>query len=74
MSPEPDEIEWTPLVSSHVAAMKYIATESKLLVQYSNGQVYEFSANQEEADGLRNAVSPGRYLNLMWRKTGTRVS
>jgi hypothetical protein len=74
MSPEADEIEWTPLVSSHVAAFKYIASESKLLVQYTNGTVYEFSANQEEADGLRNAQSPGKYLHLMMRGMGTRVS
>ncbi len=71
MSPaaEPDEngIEWEPLESSHIEAMAEIQDEARLLIRFKNGNVYSVAADHEECDGLRNATSPGRYVNLMFK-------
>lgn len=69
-----DELQWEPLASSHVTSMAWDAKESKLYVQFKGGQIYEYDSDQEEAQGLRNASSPGRFVNFFLRQKGSRVN
>lgn len=68
------ELTWEPLDSSHISAMAYNEPEAQLLIQYNTGAVYSVDANEEEAQGLRTAASPGRYVNLMFKGRLSRVS
>jgi KTSC domain len=70
----PDGLSWEPLDSSHVEAMAYKADSAELFVQFKGGSVYRYPASQEEADGLRNADSPGRYVHFMLKQKGDRLS
>ena len=74
MSPDENGWVWEPLTSSHIAAMAELKDEAAVLIRYNNGSIYKFPANAEEAQGLRNAVSPGRYTRLMFEGRGTRIS
>lgn len=70
----PDGLNWEPLDSSHVEAMAYNADSAELFVQFKGGSVYRYLADAEEANGLRNADSPGRYVHFMLKQKGERLS
>lgn len=67
------ELTWEQLESSHVDAMAYLPEEAILLVKFSTGAVYRYPADAEEADGLRKAASPGRYVHYFLKHKGERV-
>lgn len=69
----PEELEWEPLVSSHVDAMAYNAETAELFVQFRDGTIYKYSAAEDEADGLRTAASPGRYIRYFLKDKGARI-
>jgi hypothetical protein len=70
----PDGLTWEPLSSSHVEAMAYSADTAELLVQFRDGSIYRYPADAEEAQGLRTADSPGRYVHFMLKQKGARLS
>ncbi len=78
MSPaaEPDEngIQWISVTSSHIARIAYDANEAAVLVEFSNGDMWSYPAHQDEWEGLLNAESKGRYVRLMFRGRGSRIS
>lgn len=63
-------MDWTPLDSSNLNAMRY-DTESKLLqVRFNSGRTYAYKdVPQDVADGLASAGSPGRYFNSSIKNT-----
>lgn len=69
-----EELKWEPLNSSHVNAMAHDASNAKLFVEFKGGQIYEYPADAEEANALRTAESPGRYVNFFLKQKGSRVS
>ncbi len=69
----PSELVWEPLTSSHIDSMAFDADSAILYIRYQNGAVYRVTASQEEADGLRTATSPGRYVRLMFQGKQSRV-
>lgn len=71
--PDPDELEWEPLVSSHVDSMAFNAEDAELFVQFRDGTIYKYPADESEADGLRTAASPGRYIHYFLRHKGARI-
>ncbi len=79
MSPaaEPDEngIEWiSNFTSSHIAAIAYKPEEASILIQFKNGDIWAYPAHQDEWEGLLNAESKGRYVALMFKHRGSRIS
>jgi hypothetical protein len=69
-----EKLNWEQLESSHVEAMAWIPDEARLLVQFRNGAVYEYLSDAEEADALRKADSPGRFVNFHLKHKGSRLS
>jgi len=69
----PDGLNWEPLSSSHVAAMAWNPDTAELFVQFKDGSVYKYSSDEEEANGLRNAESPGRFVRYFLRGKGERL-
>jgi hypothetical protein len=73
MSPTP-QLQWIPLVSSHIEAMAHVPQTGELFVRFKNGNIYRYpDAHPDEVESLRNADSPGRALNLLFRGRGAKV-
>lgn len=73
MSPAEDqEPQWLPLNSSHVEAMQWWPDRNELRVRFKGGQVYSYNADPAEAEGLRTAASPGRFVKFFLRN-GNRI-
>jgi hypothetical protein len=65
---------WEPLESSHVESFKYHDWETTLYVRFKWGGTYEYPADPEQVQGLRDTDSPGRYMRLVFGGTGVRVA
>lgn len=56
--------QWTSIVSSNLAAMKYDAPAQTLSVRFKSGATYDYAdVAPEEAENLFHASSPGKYFN-----------
>ena len=64
------ELEWEPLASSHVDAMAYDRQAQELYVRFRNGSVWKYPADAEEAEGLRRASSPGKFVHYFLKRKG----
>jgi len=74
MSPQADQTEWIPVTSSHVARIAWKPDEALILIEFLNGDMWEYPAHPDEWDGLRNAQSVGKYVNYFFKGRGRRVS
>lgn len=70
---ENSELDWEDLSSSHVSRMAYDADQAELYIQFNTGAVYKYPSDPSEAQGLRDATSPGRFVLYFLRGKGERV-
>lgn len=57
-------MEWTPVISSNIAAIKYNDNEQVLAVKFNNSTIYHyFGVPSYHFDNLLDAPSVGKYLN-----------
>lgn len=57
-------MDWTPLASSNLSAMRYDEATRLLQIRFYSGRSYSYQdVPQDVADGLRQANSPGQYFN-----------
>lgn len=61
-------IDWQPLSSSNLNAMRYDPSTQTLQIRFQSGRSYDYQGvPQEVADGLASAQSPGAYFNAAIR-------
>lgn len=57
-------MDWTPLSSSNIGAMRYDENSRLLQIRFLSGHAYDFKdVPADVADGLRQADSAGKYFN-----------
>lgn len=57
-------MDWTPLASSNLNAMRYDEESRLLQIRFHSGRTYAYKdVAADVADGLRQASSPGQYFN-----------
>lgn len=57
-------MDWTPLTSSNLSAMRYDAETRTLQIRFQSGRTYDYQdVSADVADGLAQADSPGKYFN-----------
>lgn len=57
-------MDWTPLASSNLAAMRYDEESNLLQIRFVSGRSYDYKdVPADVADGLKQAASPGKYFN-----------
>lgn len=57
-------MDWTPLASSNLSAMRYDAQTRALQIRFHSGRSYDYKdVPADVADGLAQADSPGKYFN-----------
>lgn len=57
-------MDWTPLASSNLSAMRYDEDSRLLQIRFLSGRTYDFKdVPADVADGLKQADSAGRYFN-----------
>jgi hypothetical protein len=62
------ELNWLPVVSSHISAYAYDASAFELHVKYSDGSLYTFlHVPAAVVTGLEAAASKGKYLRAAVR-------
>jgi hypothetical protein len=56
-------MDWTPLASSNLSAMRYDEQSRTLQIRFQSGRSYDYQdVPADVADGLKQADSPGRYF------------
>lgn len=57
-------MDWTPLASSNLSAMRYDEQTRLLQIRFLSGRTYDFKdVPADVADGLKQADSAGKYFN-----------
>lgn len=57
-------MDWTPLASSNLSAMRYDENTNLLQIRFHSGRSYDYKdVPADVADGLKQASSPGQYFN-----------
>lgn len=57
-------MDWTPLASSNLSAMRYDEQSRTLQIRFHSGRSYDFKdVPADVADGLKQADSAGKYFN-----------
>jgi KTSC domain len=57
-------MDWTPLASSNLSAMRYDEETRLLQIRFHSGRSYDYKdVPADVADGLKQADSAGRYFN-----------
>lgn len=57
-------MDWTPLASSNLSAMRYDEQTRLLQIRFHSGRAYDFKdVPADVADGLKQADSAGKYFN-----------
>lgn len=57
-------MDWVPLASSNLNAIRYDPSTQLLQIRFHSGRVYDYnSVPQSVVDGLADASSPGQYFN-----------
>lgn len=57
-------MDWTPLASSNLSAMRYDESSRLLQIRFHSGRTYDFKdVPADVADGLKQADSAGKYFN-----------
>lgn len=57
-------MEWTPLASSNLSAMRYDEQTRLLQIRFQSGRSYDFKdVPADVAGGLKQAESAGKYFN-----------
>lgn len=57
-------MDWTPLVSSNLSAMRYDEQTHLLQIRFQSGKTYDYKdVPADVADGLKQADSAGKYFN-----------
>lgn len=57
-------MDWTPLASSNLSAMRYDGETRLLQIRFISGRTYDFKdVPADVADGLKQADSAGKYFN-----------
>lgn len=57
-------MDWTPLASSNLSAMRYDEETRLLQIRFHSGRTYDYKdVPADVADGLKQADSAGKYFN-----------